>query len=222
MKINERLKKIGDLVKANSFCLDIGCDHAFLDIYLVKKNKNIKAVASDVIEGPLEQAKKNIKREGLENKIEIRLGDGLDIYTPEIDTIIISGMGGRSMIGIFKKHEEYLKNIKSIILSPNNYQEDVKRYLTKKGFIITREELVQEKKFIYQIIVFEQGRKKYTKKEYFFGPYFLTHKDQLFKEYFARELLSRKILLQVLPKNYIYKKLVTKREIKMIEKELDY
>ena len=39
MKINARLKKIGDLVEANSFCLDVGCDHAFLDIYLVKQNK---------------------------------------------------------------------------------------------------------------------------------------------------------------------------------------
>ena len=45
MKINDRLKHIGDLVEANSFCLDIGCDHAFLDIYLVKQNKNIKAIS---------------------------------------------------------------------------------------------------------------------------------------------------------------------------------
>ena len=37
MKINDRLKKIGDLVDANSLCLDIGCDHALLDIYLIKK-----------------------------------------------------------------------------------------------------------------------------------------------------------------------------------------
>ena len=58
MKINERLKKIGDLVEANSFCLDVGCDHALLDIYLVKKNKNIKSIASDIKEGPLAQAKK--------------------------------------------------------------------------------------------------------------------------------------------------------------------
>ena len=63
MKINNRLKKIGDLVDANSFCLDVGCDHALLDIYLVKKNMNIKPVASDVKTGPLEKAKENIKKE---------------------------------------------------------------------------------------------------------------------------------------------------------------
>ena len=73
MKINERLKKIGDLVEANSVCLDVGCDHALLDIYLVRLNKNIKAIASDIAEGPQEQAKNNIKREKLYGKIDIRL-----------------------------------------------------------------------------------------------------------------------------------------------------
>ena len=66
MKINARLKKIGDLVEANSFCLDVGCDHALLDIYLVHRNMNIKTVASDIAEGPLNQANDNIKREHLE------------------------------------------------------------------------------------------------------------------------------------------------------------
>ena len=109
MKINARLKKIGDLVEANSFCLDVGCDHALLDIYLIHKNKNIKAVASDIKEGPLEQAKKNIKRERLENRIETRLGPGLSTYTSEINTIIISGMGGRNIIGICKNDLKVLK-----------------------------------------------------------------------------------------------------------------
>ena len=50
MKINERLKKVGDLVDTNSSILDIGCDHALLDIYLVKEDKIKKAVASDIKE----------------------------------------------------------------------------------------------------------------------------------------------------------------------------
>ena len=73
MKINSRLKLIGDLVSDNSVCLDVGCDHAFLDIYLEKSNRGIKAIASDIAEGPLEAARSNIKRENLEGKIEVRL-----------------------------------------------------------------------------------------------------------------------------------------------------
>ena len=128
MKINDRLRKIGDLVEANSTCLDVGCDHALLDIYLVRLNKNIKAIASDIAEGPLEQAKNNIKREKLDGEIEVRLGAGLDTYSEEIDTVIISGMGGRNIIGICKDNPKVLKKIKTLIISPNNYQEDVKKY----------------------------------------------------------------------------------------------
>lgn len=220
MKINNRLKKIGDLVEANSFCLDVGCDHALLDIYLVKRNKNIKAIASDIAEGPVETAKQNIKKERLEGKIEVRLGNGLDTYSDEVNTIIISGMGGRNMIGVFKNHPEVLKKVDTIILSPNNYQIDVKKFLTKNNFLIADEEFVKDKKFIYQIIVFKKGKKHYSKKELFFGPVFLKKKGQLFKEYYTREMVSREILLKLLPKNYFYKRFITKREIKMLEEEL--
>ncbi len=221
MKINDRLKAIGDLVEANSFCLDVGCDHAFLDIYLVKKNKNIKAIASDVLEGPIDQAKKNIQKEKLENEIEVRLGDGLDTYSDGINTIIISGMGGRNMIGIFSRRKDVLKKVDTIIISPNNYQMDVKKYLIMNGFYIDDERFVKEKKFIYQIIKFKRGKKHYSKRELFFGPIFLQNKDQLFKEYYTREKISREILINILPKNYYYKKFITKKEIKMISKELE-
>ena len=221
MKINARLKKIGDLVEANSFCLDIGCDHALLDIYLTKANKDITVVGSDIAQGPLDQALKNIKREGLEDKIELRLGDGLDPYSKEMDTVIISGMGGRNIIGICKKNERKLKQIQTMIISPNNYQEDVKRYLCKNGFYIENEEFVKDKRFIYQIIILKRGKQKYTKKEYFFGPVFLMKKGPLFREYYEREYKSREILLTILPKNYRLKRIQTKKEMQMIKNEIE-
>ena len=221
MKINDRLKAIGDLVEANSFCLDVGCDHALLDIYLVKKNKNIKCIASDIAEGPIEAAKGNIKREKLENEIEVRLGDGLSTYSSDINTVIISGMGGRSIIGILKNNMKITKKIDTFILSPNNYQIDVKKFLCKNGFYIYDEVLVKEKKFIYQILIFKKGKKHYTKKEYFFGPILLEKKGLLFNEYYSRELKSREILIQLLPNNYRYKKYITRKEINMIKEELN-
>lgn len=221
MKINARLKKIGDLVEANSFCLDVGCDHALLDIYLVSRKMNIKAVASDIAEGPLEQARQNIKRERLDGEIEVRLGDGLSTYTDDINTIIISGMGGRSIIGILKAKPKVLKKVDTLIISPNNYQEDVKKYLCKNGFYIENEEFVKDKRFIYQIIIFKKGKRKYTKKEYFFGPVFIIKKGPLFREYYEREMKSREILLTLLPKNFRYKKYITKKEIQMIKNEIE-
>ena len=221
MKINDRLKKIGDLVSANSFCLDVGCDHALLGIYLAKRKDNIKVIASDIAEGPLEQAKGNIKRENLEGKIEVRLGNGLDTYTDDIDTVIIAGMGGRNMIGIFKNNLKKLKKIQTLILSPNNYQEDVKKFLCKNGFYIDDEEFVKEGKFIYQVIVFKKGHKSYTKRQMFFGPIYLIKKGDLFLEYYEREHKTREIMLEFLPKRFRLRRYQLKKELKLIEKELE-
>ena len=220
MKINARLKKIGDLVEANAFCLDVGCDHALLDIYLVRQNKNIRAVASDVKEGPVLQAKKNIRQEKLEDVIEVRLGDGLSTYTKDIDTIIISGMGGRNIISICKNDMKNFKMVSTYIVSPNNYQEDVKRFFVKNGYYIANEEFVKDKRFIYQIIILKKGKKKYTKKEFFFGPVFLLKKGPLFREYYEREMKAREILLDLLPKNFKYKRYKTNKEINLIKQEI--
>lgn len=220
MKINNRLKQVGDLVDTNSLILDIGCDHALLDIYLVKEKKFKKAIGSDIGEGPINSAKENIKKYHLEDKIELRLGNGLDTYTDDIDTAVAAGMGGRTIIGIFKNNLKITKKLDTIIISPNNYQEDVKRFFTSIGFIIVDEVLVKEAKFIYQIIKLKKGKKHYTKKEYFFGPILLQKKDKLFNEYYKRELASREILLNILPKNYRLKKYKIKKEIKNIKEEL--
>lgn len=222
MIINKRLKEVGELVGDNSSFLDIGCDHAFLDIYLAgdKTKKFKKIVASDNKEGPLEHAKNNVKQHKLTDKIELRLGNGLDIYTSDINTIVISGMGGRNIIGILKSHEEYLKTIDTLILSPNNYQIDVREYLTKKGYYIDEEVLVKDGKYIYQVMRFKKGKKKYSKKEIFFGPILLTKKDTNFRLLYDRELKTREIILQLLPKGFSLRKRKLKKEIELILEEL--
>lgn len=223
MLVNKRLKEVGRLVDDNSSFLDIGCDHAFLDIYLAqdKKRKFKKIVASDNKEGPLTQAKNNVNQHKLSKKIELRLGSGLDVYTDDIDTIIMSGMGGRNMIGILKAHTEYLKTIDTFILSPNNYQVDVKEYLTKVGYYIEDEVLVKDSKFLYQIIKFKKGKKKYTKRELFFGPVLLNKKDENFIYYYKRELKSREIIMELLPKGFSFRKVKIKKEMKLIRSEID-
>ncbi len=221
MKIGPRLEAVASFVPNDASVLDIGCDHAKLDIYLVKNKLAKKAVASDIAEGPLSHAKKNIKRHKLTRDIETRLGRGLDTYTTDLDTVVISGLGGKSMMGIFKYSRKKLKTIKTIVISPNNYQSDIKRCLNHLGYYIEDETLVKDGKYIYQVIKLVKGKKLYSKKEMFFGPVILTKKDQLFKEYFSREVKSREILLDILPKNYRLKRFQTKREIKMLKKELE-
>ena len=217
MKINNRLKTIGDLVPLSSYPLDIGCDHALLSIYLVKEKGIKKAVASDNKSGPLKKAKENVKFYKVKDKVELIEAEGLNSYKEGIDTITISGMGGLNINRILENNKSYLKNINTIILSPNNYSIAVKRKLIKLGYYISDEKLVKENNIIYQILVFTKGRKYYSYKKLYLGPVLMTKKDELTKEYYKRELETKRSLLEALPKSFYSKIRLTKKEIKYLE-----
>ena len=217
MKINNRLKTIGDLVPLSSYPLDIGCDHALLSIYLVKERGLSKTVASDNKSGPLKKARENVNFYKVSDKVELIEAEGLDSYKEGIDTITISGMGGLNINKILDDNKRYLKNINTIILSPNNYSDAVKRKLLKLGYYIYNEVLVKEKNIIYQIFVFKKGRKYYSYKKLFLGPVLCKKKDSLAIEYYKSLLENKKALLKALPKSFRNKIRVTKKEIKYLE-----
>ena len=214
ININKRLKTIGDLVDSHSFVLDVGCDHGLLEVYLLKKKINI--VGSDNKQGPLDNARKNYKNNHV--KGELRLGDGLDALKDE-DTVIISGMGGLNIISILRKNIKKTKSVDTYILSPNNYIEAVRRYLSKLGYYIDDEVLVKDK-FIYNVIVFKKGKKFYRNKDYYFGPVLLKKKDKLFYEYYNRELDNALVIKKLLPKKERYRRHLIDKKIRKIESEL--
>ena len=218
VKLNQRLLKIAELVPINASIIDVGCDHALLSIYISQNKKPKKVIASDIKEGPLIHAKENIRKYQQEDKIKVKLGSGISTIENDIDTIIISGMGGLNMIGILKYSKDTYKNVNRIILSPNSDTYAVRKEITKLGFMIQEEMLVKENNIIYPIIVFERGKKKYHDKDYLFGPILLEKKDTLFLEYIRKETIKKEKLLEVLPKKYIKKRIELKKELHLISK----
>ena len=116
-----RLESLTKFVGYNDKIIDIGCDHALLDIFLVKNDLVKNIIVSDINEGALNQGRKNIENEGLNKKIDARLGNGFEVLTEKdyIDTVIISGMGTSTIIGILSS--DYLKNIQKLILLMDQY-----------------------------------------------------------------------------------------------------
>lgn len=166
LKINNRLQKISDFIYKEDKVIDIGCDHGLLGIHLVL-NKNInKMVSSDINEKPLNKAKENIKKYNLENKIETRLGNGLECVDENIDTIIISGMGGLTINEILNRVNDF-PNIKKIVISPNSDFVKTRKHITKLGFYMWKETIVLEKGKYYLISCYLKVKNK--KINYYFG-----------------------------------------------------
>lgn len=220
VKLNHRLETVASCVEKNTNVIDIGCDHALLDIYLIQNNRCNYIIASDNKIGPVNQATANVKKYNID-KIKIKLGNGVEPIEDNIDTIIISGMGGLNIVGILKYHTKLYKQVDTLILSPNSDAEILRKEVSNLGFHITNEKLVKENNIVYQVIVFKRGKKHYTRSELLFGPILINNKSELFMEYIKNNKQAKETLLKILPKKYYRKRFRLKKDIKLINKLLD-
>lgn len=220
MRLSKRLKAITNFASDNSKIIDIGCDHALLDIYLYENLKNSTIIASDIHEGAVKQAFRNLKKYNLDGKIDLRLGDGLDVIEKgEVDTIIISGMGFYTIEDILTNPEK-LEGINNIIIQSNTDIVKLRKFVIKLGFKIEKEALVKDKDIIYTVIKFVKGNEKYSYDEIYFGPRILENKDELFYEYYTKKLLKYENLLLQLPKTEIKSRLHHMNLIRIIKKQV--
>ncbi len=177
---------------------DIGTDHAYVPIYLHKKGNVEKVIACDINKKPLQKAQQNIKLHHAENKIITRLGNGLQPLQPyEVDSIVISGMGGMLMIELMEQSQNIIKTVKELILCPHLDVTAVRKYLHNIGYVITDEKMIQEWDNFYTILRAIPGKQKYDKEiEYIFGSILLEKKDAVLKEYIINEKIRLKKIKQ--------------------------
>ena len=193
MKLSNRLQLVADFVTEGNIMADIGTDHGYVPVYLVKNNLIPKAYAMDIGKGPLERAEEHVLEYGVADKVELRLSDGLaKLNEGEADTVLIAGMGGGLIVDILEKGKNVLTQVKEIILSPHSEWELVREYMVKEGYIITREEMIIDSGKYYVVMKWQKkdeafSRKEYTKEELVYGRLLLFNKDEILKEYLLKE-----------------------------------
>lgn len=214
IKLSKRLKKIAELINEEDTVLDIGCDHALLDIYLSNKY-NKTYYASDLRESALDMARSNIKKYSSKNVI-LKCGNGLDVLDENmtIDTIVISGMGYLSIIGILK-NIKHIKNINKLVIQSNSNSEIVRKYILKNGFYIDRESIVLDKNIYYIISSFKRGKRKYSNMDKEIG----IMDDELLKDYIEIEIKKNNVLLSIIPKREFFRRIYVKRKLKYLYKK---
>lgn len=186
--LSKRLKTIAGLVPVGSRVADIGADHGYLPIYLIKNNIAQFVLACDIGEKPLENAKKNISNSKTE-KIETRLCDGLDgVESDEVDTIIIAGMGGDVISGILSRRQ-WIKNPDySLILQPMTSADTLRRFLVNNGFSVNEEVSVLDNKKIYSVMRVKYVGYKTQVKESFYYIGKLSYNTEADKKYIDKQL----------------------------------
>lgn len=155
ISLNERLLKIASLVNHVETVIDVGTDHGYLPVYLVENSQIQRAIVSDISRDSLRKAIILAKEKKLEDKIEARQGAGFHVLkeADKIDVSIVAGMGGHLIATILEENKKTLKKKKMrLILQPMQNPEALRKYLLENNYRIIGEHLVQEERFIYQIL----------------------------------------------------------------------
>ncbi len=202
IQLSNRLLAAAGMVTKGNIVADVGCDHAYTSIYLCQEGIAPHVIAMDVNKGPLKGAKEHVEQAGLTEQISIRLSDGLAALSPgEAESVLICGMGGLLMIKILSDYPQTTASMKELILQPQSEVGEVRRYLHKQGYRITKEHMLKEDGKFYVMMRAEQCAEpqQYDSEcEYLYGRLLLEEKNEVLEEYLAREQRLRQNVMKAL------------------------
>lgn len=158
MELSPRLCAAAKLVPPGARFADIGTDHAYLPVWLIRNGVIDRAIAADLRQGPLERARETAEKYAVADRMDFRLCDGLTGLRPgEADTIAIAGMGGETIAHILMDAPWTKGEGITLILQPMSSQPDLRSWLAGNGYVIEQEYIAREEKTLYTIMLVKAG-----------------------------------------------------------------
>nr|WP_285851202.1 tRNA (adenine(22)-N(1))-methyltransferase TrmK [Sporosarcina aquimarina] len=194
------MRLVASFAEQGTVLADIGSDHAYLPCWLIQKGQISRAIAGEVVKGPFESAKRNVAKEGLTDKVTVRLANGLQaIFADDgVETVTIAGMGGALIASILDNDAEKLTGVKRIIVQPNIHAMAIRVWAVSNSWKILNESILKEDHKIYEVLVLERGNRSYTPEELLMGPILLQERSAVFLEKWQGELTEISRVIDVL------------------------
>ncbi|NUU37677.1 tRNA (adenine-N(1))-methyltransferase [Pseudomonas sp. C2B4] len=189
-----RLERVAAHVPAGARLADIGSDHGYLPVALLRRGVITAAVAGEVALTPFRSAERTVRENGLEPWITVRLANGLAAIEPGdgITAISLCGMGGETIRDILDRDKARLSGQERLILQPNGGEQPLRQWLMDNDYQILCEEVLRENRFDYEIIVAERaGPVQYTAEELYFGPLQMQARSPAFLVKWQRKLRQK-------------------------------
>lgn len=186
IRLDERLTAVAELAAGAKVLCDVGCDHGKLACYAVQTGRAESALATDISAPSLRKAAELAEDTGVYDRVETRLGDGLDpVADGEADTVVIAGMGGDLIARILERAHAQGKTFPRLVLSPNTHPERVRAALAGTGYALTADMRVPCAGKAYTVIAAERGEEILGELQLLFGKFFAT--DEAFRAEAGRE-----------------------------------
>lgn len=156
--LSKRLQRCADYIGCANRVADIGCDHGYLGISLLKNGQAKSVIAADIRPMPLQAAKENAKRFGFDEQMEFFLSDGASAIPRDFDVMVCAGMGADTMISIIENAPWLKSTSYRLVLQCQSKTGMLRKYLNENGFSIVRESAIKDGRFLYSVmeVVFKQ------------------------------------------------------------------
>ncbi len=156
LELSPRLAQIAEQIPVGARLVDVGTDHAYLPVSLLRRGTIAEAMATDINAGPLERGRETARAYGVEGQIRFYRADGLDGVPPEaVDTVVIAGMGGELISHILEK-APWTKDCR-LLLQPMSSQPELRQWLIQNGYAVLEEAVVREGRKLYVVLTVEAG-----------------------------------------------------------------
>jgi len=189
MFLSKRLAKIENMVPRNSIVADVGSDHGKLIISLFQNGIIDKGYAIENKQGPYDRLVKALEENKVIENVIPLFSDGISDLPNCVDTVVLAGMGGTTIVDILKAHTEKLEHVKTIIVDGHTAIPFLRSEISKLGYIIADEDIIEEDEVYYEIIKFIKGDIAfYGDKDIEFGPILRNQKSQTFKEKYEHRI----------------------------------
>lgn len=189
-----RLERVAAHVPGGARLADIGSDHGYLPVALMRRGAITAAVAGEVALTPFHAAERTVRENDFAQQISVRLADGLAAIEPGdgITAITICGMGGETIRDLLESGKPRLSGHERLILQPNGGEPPLRQWLMDNGYRILCEELLRENRFDYEIIVAEYvGTVQYSAEQLYFGPLQMLDRSAVFLDKWQRRLREK-------------------------------
>ena len=205
MELSKRLNWIIEKLNKVEVIMDVGTDHGYIPIYLIKNNIAKKVIASDINKEPLKKAKINASLDGVLDKIDLRLGGGLSpLNNKEADSVIIAGMGGNLIRDILESDLNKVKNLEYLILQPAQNPEVLRKYLYNNNYEVLEEDICLDENKYYEIFKVKYKIGDYIALEdifYEISPIMLNKKLPLLKLYIESKIEKNEKVMEFIKDN---------------------
>lgn len=184
--LSPRLQVCCGLVAPGDRVADIGCDHGYLSIHLLKSGLASAVIASDINEMPLQSAMRNAEKYGVRDKIRFFLSDGARNIPRDFDTLVCAGMGADTMVSILEAAPWLRDSQYRLILQCQSKTPMLRQYLSDHGWRITEESVVRDGRFLYTVmeVIFQPDYPRLTVGEWYFPPALLENPARELPEYY--------------------------------------